>query len=56
MGSGETLQSYSDMYWDLYNKIGGDNEHVVASTFKMGLTFHSKQRDSLTMQALENMH
>ena len=48
--------SNSDMYWDLYNKIGGDNEHVAMSTFKMGLPFHSEQRDSLTMQPYENMY
>ena len=47
--SRETLWSYSDRYWELNNEIRGDNEHVVASTFKQGLPLHSKLRDSLTM-------
>ena len=55
-GSGETFQSYSDRYWELYNEIGGDNEHVAASTFKLRLPLHFELRDSLTMQPPENMH
>lgn len=56
MGSGETLQSYSDKYWELYNEIGRDNEHVAASTFKLRLPLHSELRDSLTMQPPKIMH
>ena len=37
MKEGETLKAYSDWYWELYNEIGGDNEGVAASTFKVGL-------------------
>lgn len=37
MGAAETLRSYANRYWTLYNKIGGGNEKLAASTFKMGL-------------------
>ena len=37
MRAGETFRSYASWYWELYNEIGGDNEKVVASTFRMGL-------------------
>ena len=33
MRSGETLRSYANKYWELYNKLGGGNEHVAANTF-----------------------
>jgi len=33
----ETLRSYANRYWELYNEIDGGNEKIVASTFKMGL-------------------
>ena len=37
MGVNETLCSYASRYWELYNKIGGGNEKIAASTFRMGL-------------------
>ena len=37
MGVGETLRSYVSLYWELYNEIGGGNEKIAASTFRMGL-------------------
>ena len=37
MGVGEILRSYASRYWELYNEIGGGNEKIVASTFRMGL-------------------
>ena len=33
IGARETLRSYTSRYWELYNKIGGGNEKIVASTF-----------------------
>lgn len=43
-------------YWELYNEIGGGNEQVVASNFRMGLPKKLALRDSLTMRTLEDMH
>ena len=56
MGSGETLRSYVNRYWELYNEMGGRNEHFAASTFRLGLPQESKLRDFLTMRPSENMH
>ena len=49
MESEETLRSYLNRYWELYNEMGGDNKHVVASTFKLELPLYSELIDSLTM-------
>nr|XP_023914405.1 uncharacterized protein LOC112025959 [Quercus suber] len=44
----EILRSYASRYWELYNKIGGGNEKIAASTFRMGLLEESGLRESLT--------
>ncbi|KAK9991858.1 hypothetical protein SO802_026843 [Lithocarpus litseifolius] len=54
--SGETLRSYTNRYWELYNEIGSGNEQVAASTFRIGLPEDSKLRDSLKMRLPEGMH
>ena len=51
----ETLHSYASRYWELYNEIGGSNEKIVASTFRMGLLKDSKLRESLTRRPPEDM-
>ena len=33
MGVGETLRSYTNWYWKLYNEIGGGNEKITISLF-----------------------
>ena len=48
MGVRETLHSYANMYWELYNEIGRGNEKIVVSTFRMRLLEDSELRDSLT--------
>ena len=35
MREGETLKTYSDRYWEIYNEINGDFEGVTISTFKV---------------------
>lgn len=52
MGEGETLYAYSNQYWELYNKIGGNNKEVAMSTFKLGLPLESKLRGFLIKQLL----
>ena len=39
----------------MYNEIGGGNEKVAASTFRLGLLEDSELRDSLTIRSPENM-
>ena len=55
MGVGETLHSYANRYWELYNEIGGGNEKIVASTFRMGLPKNLELRESLTKRLSEDM-
>ena len=55
IGIGETLRSYANRYWELCNEIGGGNERITASTFRMGLPENSKFRESLTKRPPENM-
>ena len=51
----ETLQSYASRYWELYNEIGGGNEQIAASTFRMGLPKDSELQESLTNKPPEDM-
>ena len=55
MRVGETLHSYASRYWELYNEIGGGNEKIAASTFRMGLPEDSDLRKSLTRKPPEDM-
>ncbi|XP_075636693.1 uncharacterized protein LOC142608922 [Castanea sativa] len=55
MGAGETLRKYANRYWELYNEIGGGNEKIAASTFRMGLLKESGLRESLTLRPPEDM-
>ena len=55
MGAEETLRSYSSRYWELYNEIGGGNEKIAASTFRLGLPKDSELQESLTRRPLEDM-
>ena len=51
----ETLRSYARRYWEIYNKIGGGNEKITASTFRMGLPEDSELRESLTKRPLKDI-
>nr|XP_023890961.1 uncharacterized protein LOC112003025 [Quercus suber] len=55
MRTGETLRDYAGRYWELYNEIGGGNEKIAASTFRMGLPEESGLRESLTKKPPEDM-
>ena len=55
MRVGETLHSYASRYWELYNEIGGGNEKIAASTFRLGLPEDSELRESLTRRLLKDM-
>ena len=37
MREGETLKTYSDKYWEIFNEIDGDFDNVAIRTFKVGL-------------------
>ncbi|XP_075665758.1 uncharacterized protein LOC142635500 [Castanea sativa] len=55
MRKGETLKTYSDRYWEMYNEIDGDVENVALRTFKVGLPTEHGLRKSLTMKAVVDM-
>ena len=48
MREGETLKTYSDRYWEMFNEIDGDFNDVAFSTFKVGLPAEHDLRKSLT--------
>ena len=37
MREGETLKTYFDRYWEMFNELDGDFEDVVVKTFKVGI-------------------
>ena len=55
MRKGETLKTYSDRYWETFNKIDGDFEDVAIKTFKVGLPTEHDLRKSLTMKPAKSM-
>ena len=55
MREDETLKTYSDRYWEMYNEIDGDFENVVISTFKVGLPNEHGLRKSLTGKPVTNV-
>ena len=55
MRVGETLRSYTSRYSELYNEIGGGNEKIVTSTFRIGLLEDSELWESLTKRPPEGM-
>ena len=40
----------------MYNEIRGNNERVIASTFKVGLAIDFELRTSLTLMPIRDMH
>ena len=55
MRVGKTLHNYASRYWELYNEIGGGNEKIATSTFRMGLPKDLELQESLTKRPPEDM-
>ena len=55
MREGETLKTYADRYWKMYNEVDSDFEDVAVRTFKVGLPTDHDLRKSLTMKSAANM-
>ena len=47
MREGETLKTYSNKYWEMFNEIDKDFEDVAIRTFKVGLPTKHELRKSL---------
>ena len=48
MRKGETLKTYSNRNWEMFNKIDGEFDDVTISTFKVSLPAEHGLRKSLT--------
>ena len=48
MREGETLKTYSERYWEMFNEIDGDFDDEAIKTFKVGLPTEHGLRKSLT--------
>ena len=55
MQEGETLKTYSNRYWEIFNEIDGDFDDVAISTFKAGLPAEHGLRKSLTGKCITNV-
>ena len=55
MREGETLKTYSNRYWEMFNEIDRDFDDVAISTFKVGLTAEHDLRKSLTGKPVTSM-
>ena len=52
---GETLKTYSDRYWEMFNEIDGEFDDVAINTFKLGLPAKHGLRKSLTGKPVTNV-
>ena len=48
MRDGETLKTYSDRYWEMYNEMDDNFDEVAINTFKSSLPTEHGLRKSLT--------
>ena len=51
----ETLKTYSDRYWEMFNEIDGDFGDVAIRTFKVGPPPEHELRKSLTKKLTQIM-
>ncbi|XP_050278153.1 uncharacterized protein LOC126719665 [Quercus robur] len=52
----ETLKTYLDRYWEIYNGIDGNFDDVTISTFKSGLPTEHSLRKSLIGKPVTSLH
>ena len=51
----ETLKTYSDRYWEMFNEIDEDYDDVAINTFKAGLSAKQDLMKSLTGKLVINV-
>ena len=56
MREGESLKTYLDRYWELFNEIDRDIKDVAVRTFKVELPMNLDLRKSLTIEPTRDMH
>ena len=55
MREGETLRTYLDRYWEIYNEIDGDFEDVAVRTYEVGFSIEHELWKLLTMKPTLSM-
>ena len=55
MRKGETLKTYSDRYWEMFNEIDRDFDDIAIRTFKVGLPAKHDLRKSLTRKPVRSV-
>ena len=55
MREGETLKTYSDRYWEMFNEIDEDFDVMALMNFKVGLPAEHDLRKSLTKKLIKSM-
>ena len=55
MREGETLKTYSDRYWEMFNGIDEDFDDVAIRTFKVSLPTEHDLRKSLTKKLVRSV-
>ena len=53
---GETLKTYANKYWEMFNEIDGDFDDVAIRTFKVNLLAEHSLRKSLTEKPTNSVH
>ena len=56
MQEGETLKTYSDRYWEMFNEINGNFNDVAIRTFRVGLSTEHDLWKSLTRKPARSVH
>nr|XP_023896801.1 uncharacterized protein LOC112008700 [Quercus suber] len=56
MRKGETLKTYSNRYWEMFNEIDGNFDVIAINTFKVGLPTEHNLRKSLTRKLAQSVH
>ena len=55
MREGETLKTYSDRYWEMFNKIDGNFDDVAIRTFRVSLPTKHDLKKSLTRKPIRSV-
>ena len=55
MREGESVRSYAERYWEMFNEIDGDFDEVAIRTFKVGLPTEHGLRKSLIGKPVTNL-
>ena len=55
MGEGESVKSYAERYWEMFNEIDGDFDEVAIRTFKVSLPSEHGLRKSSTGKPITSL-